>query len=85
MDLNADCREKGCKALLFPLDVGCRGFQLIQYGFCSEAKLGMKPTERRAAVRQQSKAAEKSFCLLWHIRDESNWRPGTNPVAGHYW
>ncbi|XP_069139335.1 uncharacterized protein [Argopecten irradians] len=75
-DLIADCKEKGWKAWLFAVEVGCRGFpaqstkRLLQH-------LGVRGKTMSSAMRRTGEAAEKASCWLWHRRVDLEWKSGS--------
>ena len=68
------CRQRGWKAWLFPVEVGCRGFpaQSVWRLFKS---IGTRGNQRRAAVRRLGEQAERASCWLWHRREDKEWKP----------
>ena len=72
--LQAECVEKGWKAWVFPVEVGCRGFpaQSIWHMFRA---LGVTGRRRSTAVGKIGEAAERASCWLWMRRQEKEWHP----------
>ncbi|CAC5354859.1 unnamed protein product [Mytilus coruscus] len=68
-ELMTTCRERGWKAWLFPVEVGCRGFPAQSVWRMLQA-MGIIGKARKIAVRQLGEAAERSSCWLWHRRDD---------------
>ena len=64
-NLVQQCRDKGCKAWLFPFEVGCKGF-----GAQSEWKmitaLQIAGREWKTAARRLGEAVERTSCWLWN-------------------
>ncbi|VDI22183.1 Hypothetical predicted protein [Mytilus galloprovincialis] len=72
-ELMTTCRERGWKAWLFPVEVGCRGFPAQSVWRMLQA-MGIVRKARKTAVRQLGEAAERSTCWLWHRRDDLSWK-----------
>jgi len=70
--LTEECRKKGCKAWLFPVEVGTRGFPAKSM-WKMLTELGITGQQRKQAIRSVSSAAEKASCWLWRRRDERSW------------
>ncbi|CAC5364749.1 unnamed protein product [Mytilus coruscus] len=75
-ELMTTCRERGWKAWLFPVEVGCRGFPAQSVWRMLQA-MGIVGKARKTAVRQLGEAAECSSCWLWH-RDDLSWKPSAD-------
>ncbi|VDI43607.1 switch-associated protein 70 [Mytilus galloprovincialis] len=76
-ELMTTCRERGWKAWLFPVEVGCRGFPAQSVWRMLQA-MGIVGKARKTAVRQLGEAAERSSCWLWHRRDDLSWKPSAD-------
>ena len=70
--LTEECRKKGCKAWLFPVEVGTRGFPAKSM-WKMLTELGITGQQKKQAIRSVSSAAEKASCWLWRRRDERSW------------
>lgn len=73
LELMESCQQRGWKAWLFLVEVGCRGFP-AQSVWKMFQKLGVKGQQRRAAVRKLGERAERSSCWLWHRREDPEWK-----------
>ncbi|CAC5381747.1 unnamed protein product [Mytilus coruscus] len=78
-ELMTTCRERGWKAWLFPVEVGCRGFPAQSVWRMLQA-MGIVGKARKTAVRQLGEAAERSSCWLWHRRDDLSWKPSADEL-----
>ena len=58
-DLMEECREKGWRVSLFPVEIGCRGFP-AQSVWRLMTTLGMVSSARKTEVRQLAEVAEKA-------------------------
>ncbi|CAC5422198.1 unnamed protein product [Mytilus coruscus] len=76
-ELMTTCRERGWKAWLFQVDVGCRGFPAQSVWRMLQA-MGIVGKARKTVVRQLGEAAERSSCWLWHRRDYLSWKPSAD-------
>lgn len=75
-DLQAECKAKGWKCWLFPVEIGVRGFPAPSMGKMLSA-LGVRGGVRRHAVGKVGLAAERASSWLWLRRTEPTWTPGT--------
>ena len=66
------CKSRGWCTWLFPVEIGCRGFQ-AQYVWRMLSKLGIKARDRWSAVGRLGQAAEKAPNWLRIKRDEKSW------------
>ena len=62
-DVMEECREKGWRVSLFPVEIGCRGF-LAQSVLKLMTALGMVSSARNTAARQLSEAEENGSCYI---------------------
>lgn len=75
-DLATECREAGWKAVICPVEVGCRGFvgsssaRLLRDMGCSGAR-------HRKAMKELAEEAEKGSFWLWLRRKEKGWGANT--------
>lgn len=75
-DLAAECREAGWKAVICPVEVGCRGFvgsstaRLLRDMGCTGAR-------HRKAMKELAEEAEKGSFWLWLRRKEKVWGANT--------
>ena len=71
-DLVADCREAGWRTIMWPVEVGCRGFvgssmaRLLRDMGCTGAG-------HRKAMRELAEEAEKGSFWLWLRRKHKSW------------
>ncbi|XP_060083282.1 uncharacterized protein LOC132562552 [Ylistrum balloti] len=70
-DLMEQCRERGWRTWLFPVDVGCRGFPARSVWKTFQA-LGVVGRTRKMVVRRLEEAAERASCWLWSRREEKD-------------
>jgi len=76
-ELLNECRERGYRTWLFPIEVGARGF-------CSQsvcrlmAAIGMTGRDRRRTIQRLSQAAERASSWLWLRREEKSWKLSTS-------
>ncbi|KAJ8362447.1 hypothetical protein AAFF_G00373990 [Aldrovandia affinis] len=71
-DIAAEAEQRGWRAQVLPVEVGCRGFVAT-----STTKLlkgmGVRGQAFRQAVKSMSEAAERSISWLWIKRKDPNW------------
>ncbi|KAJ8389643.1 hypothetical protein AAFF_G00118800 [Aldrovandia affinis] len=71
-DIAAEAEQRGWRAQVLPVEVGCRGFVAT-----STTKLlkgmGVRGQAFRQAVKSMSEAAEQSSSWLWIKRKDPNW------------
>ena len=71
-DIAAEAEQRGWRAQVLPVEVGCRGFVAM-----STIKLlkgmGVRGQAFRQAVKSMSEAAERGSSWLWIKRKDSNW------------
>lgn len=71
-ELAADAEQRGWKAKICPVEVGCRGFvgkstiRLLK-------NLGIRGQAQRQAIKTLSGAAEEASRWLWMKRRDSSW------------
>jgi len=76
-ELLIECRERGFRTWLFPIEVGARGF-------CSQtvcrlmAAIGTTGRDRRRTIQRLSQAAERASSWLWLRREEKSWKLSTS-------
>lgn len=75
--LQEQCREKGWRVWLYPVEIGTRGFP-AQSLWRMFSALGIKGADRKRAVGKLSLAAERASSWLWMKREERSWKPTTN-------
>ena len=73
-DLQEQCREKGWKVWLYPVEIGARGFP-AQSLWKMFSALGITGVERKKAVGKLSLTAERASSWLWIKREEKSWKP----------
>ena len=76
-DLQEQCKQKGWRVWLFPVEIGARGFP-AQSLWKMFSALGIKGADRKRAVGTLSLAAERASSWLWMKREERSWKPTTN-------
>jgi hypothetical protein len=76
-NLLAECRQQGWQTWNFPIEVGCRGFP-AQSLWRMFSALGVTGRQRRSAVQNISKAAERASCWVWIKRNTVSWKPTTD-------
>ena len=62
-DMMEECREKGWRVSLFPVEIGCRGFP-GQSVWKLMTSLRMVSSARNTAARQLAEATEKASCYI---------------------
>jgi hypothetical protein len=75
-ELQKLCEDRGWKAWLFPIEVGCRGF-MAQSVWTMLSALGIVSKDRKATVNGLGKAAERASSWLWSKREQQSWKPFT--------
>ena len=73
-NLVEECREKGWRAWLFPVEIGARGFPAQSIWKLLTA-LGMKGSDRKKTVSNLSRTTEGASNWLWLRREELIWKP----------
>ncbi|XP_078617582.1 uncharacterized protein LOC144885536 [Branchiostoma floridae x Branchiostoma japonicum] len=67
-DLTHECKQSGWNVLLYPVEVGCRGFPGSSLArFCKEMAIDKK------VLRNMAQEVEKSSFWLWIKRKENTW------------
>ena len=74
-DLAADAQQRGWKAKVCPVEVGCRGFVATSTSRLLR-EMGVRGKAHRQAVKDLSRAAEKGSQWLWIKRKDSAWAVG---------
>jgi len=81
-ELLIECRERGYRTWLFPIEVGARGF-------CSQsvcrlmAAIGTTGRDRCRTIQRLSQAAERASSWLWLRHEEKSWKLSTStPLSG---
>ena len=75
-ELLGECRAKGWRAWLFPVEVGTRGFAAPSLSRLL-SELGLSGRMKRVAVQNVCQAAERASSWLWLRREELSWKPST--------
>ena len=73
-ELAHTCRDRGWKTWIFPVEIGCRGFQ-SQSVWKMLGALGIKGRVRKTTARALGKTAERSSSWLWLRRNDPTWQP----------
>jgi hypothetical protein len=73
-ELAGQCREKGWKTSVFPVEVGCRGFP-AQSVWRMLSALGIRGKTRKEAARNLGNAAQRASSWLWLRRNDELWQP----------
>jgi len=68
-DLQEQCKQKGCRGGLFPVEIVARGFP-AQSLWKMFSALGIKRADRKRAVGTLSLTAERASNWLWMKREE---------------
>ena len=63
-ELKQMCQLQGWKCLVFPIEVGCRGFPATSVSSFARM-IGLKPALKKTLMRDLAAAAEKSSCWIW--------------------
>lgn len=71
-DLAAECRDAGWKTIIYPVEVGCRGFVGTSAVHLLR-ELGVSGACSRKALKDLSEEAEKSSFSLWIKRKDVCW------------
>ena len=81
-ELAADAQQRGWKAKVYPVEVGCRGF-VASSTIKLLKDLGIHGQALRHTVRSLSEAAERSSQWLWMKRKDPCWahRSATRPFV----
>ena len=74
-DLQEQCKQKGWRMCLFPVEIGARGFP-AQSLWKMFSALGIKGADRKRVVGTLT--AERASSWLWMKREERSWKPTTN-------
>ena len=72
MELQELCNDNGWKAMVFPIEVGCRGFvgtSLVN----TLSKLGIRGKAKKEVIKKAGEAAEKASNWLWIKRNDTVW------------
>ena len=78
-ELAADAQQRGWKAKVYPVEVGCRGF--VAYSTIRLLKdLGIHGQALRQATRSVSEAAERSSQWIWLKRKDPCWAQRSGPT-----
>ena len=68
LELAEECKQKGWRVMLYPVEVGCRGFPGTSLArLCKELALDKK------LLRNIAEVVEKSSFWLWTKRKETSW------------
>lgn len=70
-----DCWEKGWITGLMTVKVWCWGFP-AQLAWNLMTNVGLRGHMRKTAVCRLGKVAKRASCWLWHMREETSWKPG---------
>ena len=76
-ELLEQCREKGWRTWLFPVEVGARGSP-TQSMLKMPSAMGVSGHERKRAVGRLVHATERASNWLWYKREEKSWKPATD-------
>lgn len=76
-ELQEQCKQKGWRVWLFPVEIGARGFP-AQSLWKMFSALGIKGADRKRAVGALSQTAERASSWLWMKREERSWKPTIN-------
>ena len=71
-DLAAEASQNGWKTLIFPVEVGSRGYVATSTTSLLK-KMGVRGRSLQQAIKAVSNAAEKSSNWLWIKRKDNNW------------
>lgn len=71
-DLAAEASQNGWKTLIFPVEVGSRGYVATSTTSLLK-KMGVRGRSLQQAIKSVSNAAEKSSHWLWIKRKDNNW------------
>ena len=71
-ELAADVQQRGWRAKVRPVEVGCRGFVATSTSRLLR-EMGVRGKAHRQAVKDLSRAAEKGSQWLWMKRKDSPW------------
>ena len=71
-DLAAEASQNGWKTLIFPVEVGSRGYVATSTTRLLK-KMGLRGRSLQQAIKSVSQAAEKSSNWLWIKRKDNNW------------
>jgi len=82
-ELLIECRERGYRTWLFPIEVGARGF-CSQYVCRLMAAVGTTGRDRRWTIQRLSQAAERASSWLWLRRERraGSYRPPHRKTVG---
>ncbi|XP_063058330.1 uncharacterized protein LOC134451862 [Engraulis encrasicolus] len=73
-ELAADAEQQGWKAIVLPVEVGCRGF--VGRSVTSLLKdMGIRGQAQRQSIKALARAAEKASQWLWIRRRDNTWAP----------
>ncbi|XP_060574030.1 uncharacterized protein LOC132731786 [Ruditapes philippinarum] len=73
-DLAQSCKSNGWNTLVFPIEVGCRGFSL-QSVWRMLGALGIKGAARKRTVNALGRTAERASSWLWMLHSKHEWQP----------
>ena len=71
-EMAAEAEQRGWKARLRPVEVGCRGF-VAKSVFALLTELGVRGRSLKLAIRNMSQAAERASEWLWLRRKHATW------------
>ena len=74
-DMAAEAEQRGWRAQVLPVEVGCRGFVATSTTKLLK-RMGVRGQAFRKAVKSLSEAAERSSSWLWIKRKDPNWAAG---------
>ncbi|XP_045167230.2 uncharacterized protein LOC123530520 [Mercenaria mercenaria] len=76
-ELQEQCKGRGWKTWLFPVEIGSRGFP-AQSLWRMLSAMGITGGERKKVIGRLSLAAERASSWLWLKREEKSWKPTTD-------
>lgn len=76
-ELQRECTERGWKAMVLPVEVGCRGFPAKSV-WSALRTIGLVGQKRKVAIKKIIAATERASCWLWMKRNEGRWNLGAD-------
>ncbi|KAI8482277.1 hypothetical protein Bbelb_399680 [Branchiostoma belcheri] len=73
-DLVQSCKDKGWRAMCFPVEVGTRGF-ICQSTWRMLGAVGVKGRRRREVTKRVAEEAERASRWLWVKSTDGEWIP----------
>ena len=73
-DLSNKCEGNGWKVIVFPVEVGARGFAAVSLQVCL-SKLGLNRARVRTVVKEAADEALRCSFWLWIGRNDKWWEP----------